>query len=118
MIATIPASNVYRGKVAAAAATGGSLPFPATIAVGNGTMPPSPDDTGLENELYRKSITNATASGTIMTISASITGDECDQTMTEFAVFDADGELMGRRTFAPKTLEEESELKFTINFQF
>jgi len=118
MPATIPATDVYRAKVSAAAAAGGSLPSAAVIAFGTGTTPPSPEDTALDAEVYRKDLDSASAAGSVLTCIGTIDGSESTDAITEVGVFDADGDLMGRRTFAPKTLEAESSLRFTLNFQF
>lgn len=118
MTTTIPATEVYRKKVAAAAAAGGALPAASEIAFGTGTAPPSPDDTALESEVHRNSLETASASDMILTCAGTLTGQESGAEITEVGIFDADGDLMGRRAFKPKTLEEESSLEFTINFQF
>lgn len=118
MATTIPATNVYRDKVAAAAASGGRLPAASEIAFGTGTSGSSPDDTSLESEVHRNSLEEASASGTVLTCTGTLTGEESGEKVTEVGIFDADGDLMGRRTFRPKELESESSLEFTLIFQF
>lgn len=118
MATTIPATDVYREKVAAAAAAGGSLPAASEIAFGTGTTSPSVDDTALESEVHRNSLESATADGSVLTCTGTLTGEESGEQVTEVGIFDADGDLMGRRTFLPKQLEAESSLEFTLNFQF
>lgn len=118
MATTIPATDVYRSKVAAAVASGGSLPAASEIAFGTGTTGSSPDDTSLESEVHRNALETASASGTVLTCKGTLTGEESGEEITEVGVFDADGDLMGRRSFKPKTLESESSLEFTLDFQF
>ncbi|MFW5988627.1 MAG: phage tail protein [Desulfosudaceae bacterium] len=119
MATTIPATNVYREKVAAAVAVGGSLPAAEKIAWGTGESSPSPDDTALENEVHRQDLDSVSADDTILTCTGVLQGaDSGDNQITEVGVFDAEGDLMGRRVFNPKQLESESSLEFTINFQY
>jgi hypothetical protein len=118
MTTTIPATNVYRGKVAQAAAAGGPLPAAAQIAFGTGTTLPDVDDTALESEVFRNDLETASATDTVLTCGGSLSGADSGAPITEVGIFDDDGDLMGRRTFLPKTLETESTLLFTLNFQF
>lgn len=118
MAVTIPATNVYRSKVAAAAAAGSALPAADKIAFGSGTGGSSPDDTALESEEYRKDLGSASAADQILTCVGEISGAESGAEITEVGVFDSDGDLMGRRSFLPKQLEAESSLEFTLEFQF
>lgn len=119
MATTIPATEVYRQKVSAAAASGGSLPAASTIAFGIGTTAPGPADTALETEVHRQDLGSAYADGTVLTCSGKLQGsDSGDNQITEVGVFDAAGDLMGRRVFQPKELEPESSLEFTLNFQY
>lgn len=119
MATTIPATTVYREKVAAAAATGGQLPAAQDIAFGVGTTDPSPGDTALESEVHRQNLGSATPDGTILTCTGKLQGsDSGENEITEVGIFDAEGDLMGRRVFRPKELEPESSLEFTINFQY
>ena len=119
MADTIMATKAYRTKVAAAAASGGSLPAAGTIAFGTGQTPSAPDDTALENEIHRQALGSASADGTLLTCTGVLQGaDSGDNQITEVGIFDADGGLMGRRVFRPKELEVESSLEFTLEFQY
>lgn len=118
MAVTIPATNVYRAKVSAAAAVGGYLPAAVKIAFGTGTAGASPDDTGMASEVYRKDLDATSSTGTMLTCRGELSGSESGEAITEVGVFDADGDLMGRRSFGPKELEVESSLEFTLDFQF
>jgi phage-related tail fiber protein len=118
MAITIPATNVYRAKVAAAAAAGSALPAATEIAFGTGTSGSDPEDTGLEAEVFRKGLDSVSAADQILTCTGELSGSESGQQITEVGIFDADGDLMGRRSFLPKQLEAESSLEFTLNFQF
>lgn len=119
MATTIPATYVYRNKVAAAAAAGGQIPAAAEIAWGTGKTSPSPDDIALEVEVQRQAMGSVSADGTILTCAGVLQGaDSGDNKITEVGIFDADGDLMGRRVFNPKQLEPESSLEFTINLQY
>lgn len=118
MAVTIPATNAYRTKVAAAAAAGSALPAASKIAFGTGTSGSAPDDTSLEAEVHRKDLDSVTAAGTILTCSGELLGTESAAQITEVGILDADDDLMGRRSFLPKQLEAESSLEFTLDFQF
>jgi hypothetical protein len=118
MATTIPATSTYRAKVAAAAAVGGTLPAATTIAFGTGVTAPGPDDTTMETMVHSKPLEVVTADVTVLTCQGTLTGTESTAAITEVGIFDADGGLMGRRTFKPKELEAESSLEFTLDFQF
>lgn len=119
MADTIMATKAYRTKVAAAAASGGTLPAAQKIAFGTGTSSSAPDDTELESEVHRQDLEDASADETLLICSGTLDGEDSgDNKITEVGVFDADGDLMGRRVFKPKELEKESSLKFTLEFQY
>ena len=119
MATTILATEAYRSKVAAAAATGGSLPKAAEIAFGTGTTPPSTEDIGLESEVHRQVLDSAEADGMMLICKGVLQGEDSgDSRITETGVFAEDGTLMGRRVFKPKELEPESDLEFTLEFQY
>lgn len=113
-----PATNIYRNKVAQAAAQGGTLPYPEKIAFGTGGAEPSPDDESLDNEVLRKDLDSADADGTVLHCTGSFSGEDTEEPITEVGIFDSDGDLMGRRTFAVKQLEPEASLEYTLDFQF
>ena len=116
---SILATNAYRSLIAAAVAAGGSVPEPTEIAFGTGTTEPSVDDTELETELVRKDLGSVSVDGMTVNVTGALLGTESGvSVITEMGVFAADGTLMGRRTFAPKTLEPESRIDFDLDFSF
>jgi hypothetical protein len=118
MAVTIPATDVYRSKVAAAAAAGSALPAASKIVFGTGTSDSSPDDTVLDAEVFRKDLDSASAAGPVLTCVGQLSGTESGAAITEVGILDEDNDLMGRRSFLPKQLEAESSLEFTLDFQF
>lgn len=118
-MSAIPATDLYRTLVAAAAAAGDTLPAAAEVAFGTGTAPPSPGDTGLAAELLRKPLADIAPDGPLLRVAGTLLGSEAGTAaITEIGVFAADGTLMGRRTFAPKQLEPETRIDVELEFQF
>ncbi len=117
-MSTIPATDVYRRRVAAAAATGGYLPGVGHVVFGRGRRLPNPSDTQLQNELVRKRPESVEVNGTTITVMGRIAGDDTTEPITEAGVVTTDGILMGRRVFGAKELEAETDLEFFLDFQY
>lgn len=119
MSESILATNQYRTAVAAAAAGGAAVEPVQSIGFGTGTTPPSVTDTVLETEILRKDLDSVVSDGVMLTVKGTLLGAEAlDAEITEVGVFTVSGMLIGRRVFNPKQLEAESDLEFTLDFQF
>lgn len=66
------------------------------FAMGTGTKEFDPTDTELENEIFRKYITNQTVSDNIVTTTCSLGAEECNERITEIGVFSETGTLISR----------------------
>lgn len=114
----IAATNLYRNKVAIAAAGSGPMPQATHVAFGDGDAPYTLDDTELAGEFLRMASVN-TVDGVMLTVLATITGAQAGaHVLREVGVFAEDGTLMGRRVLAPKEFETEMQLDFELTFQY
>ena len=114
----IPATKAFRSKVAAAVAAGGTVPAITHVAWGTDGTAETQNDTSLGSEIYRQTPTT-TADGTILTVDAILEGGKVTgSTLREVGVIDSDGDLAGRRAFAPKQLESETDIEATLELQF
>lgn len=115
----IPATTQFRTKVAAAVAAGGSVPAITHVAWGTNGDPAAPDETALGIEMHRQAVDSALADGVLVTVLATLRGDDVPgHAIREIGIFDADGDLAGRRAFAPKELDAGTELETTLDLQF
>ena len=115
----LPATTAYRHKIACGIASGGLLPKVASVVFGRGTTPYSPNDTALEDEVYRAPILSAVADGPDLLVTAVLDGAMTgDATITEYGYIDSDGTLMGRKTWKPKTLEPNTQIELRSFFYF
>ena len=114
----IPATKAFREKVAAAVASGGLVPAITHVAWGTDGTAETQDDIALGAEIYRHMPTTS-ADGTVLTVDAILQGDNVTgSTLREVGVIDSDGDLAGRRAFAPKQLETETDIEATLELQF
>ena len=114
----IPATKVFRSKVAAAVAAGGSVPAITYVAWGTDGTAETQDDVTLGAEIVRQAPTTS-ADGTVLTVDAVLQGDDVvGSTLREVGIIDSDGDLAGRRAFAPKQLEAETDIEATLELQF
>lgn len=116
---TILATTTFRHAVACAVAAGSQMPKAAYVAFGRGTAPPSPNDEALGDEVYRTAILSAEASGPDLLLTAVLDGAMSgDAVITEYGFFTADGLLMGREVWKPKTLEPNTQIELRSFFYF
>lgn len=116
---TILATTVFRHAVACAVAAGSLMPKAAYVAFGTGTAPPSPNDEGLEAEVYRTPILSAEADGPDLLLTAVLDGAMSgDAVITEYGFFTDTGLLMGREVWKPKTLEPNTQIELRSFFYF
>jgi hypothetical protein len=114
----IAATEVYRQKVAQAAATGGALSPLATIAFGTGQAPYDIAQTALQAEFARVAA-GVTHSGLLVKATATLTGATVGtRVLREVGAFTQDGTLVGRRVVAPKEFDGDTEMDFEITFQY
>jgi len=114
----IPATKTFRAKVAQAVAAGGSVPAITDVAWGTDGTAATENDTSLGAEVYRQTPTT-NANGTVLTVDAILSGDQVQGSkLREVGVIDADGDLAGRRAFAPKEIEPGTEIEATFELQF
>jgi len=115
----IPATETYRTKVAAAAASGTPLPAITTVAWGTGSTPASPDDQSLDSEAHRQSVDSAVADGVTLKIGATLAGGSVlGLGIREVGIFDADGDLAARRVHSPLELDSGTSIVATLDLQF
>lgn len=114
----LAATNAYRNKVALAAAAGTALPKVSHLAFGTGSAAYAVSDTALQAEFLRIPAV-VTVSGVTLTATATLLGAAAgDRIVREVGVFAQDGTLVGRRVFAPKEFEPESQMEFELTFQY
>lgn len=119
MSQVIPATDIYRQKVAAAAASGGTLPSITHVAWGTGSTPAAISDTSLEAEVSRSTPSSTIADGVLLVASGQVTGDDVSgYTLREVGIFDSDGDLAGRRVFSSVELDAGTTMKITLELQF
>lgn len=121
-------TQLYRTKVAAAAAGQRAMPTPAYVAYGTGgwsgsvdnPVPPGDDDVALDKEAIRKPITqhDIQRQGAVVKIVSRVSGAEMDGIVTEAGIIDSDGDLIGRATFRGKGLEPGTTLDVELELVF
>lgn len=120
-------SGVFLEKINATLAGGATLKQPTHIAFGSGghnldnsLKTPSASATGLQTELLRKAITGISqADSRSVTATGRITESELvGQVISEVALFDADGTIMGIRTFGPRTKQAGETIEFPLTLRF
>jgi len=115
----IAASKAYRRKVALAAANGTAIPRIRYLAfsTGNDAYDPATDK-NLSGEFARIEADISVADVTV-TATATLTGVKVgNRTLRSVAAFASDGTLVGKRVVAPKQFEPETEMDFTLTFQY
>lgn len=114
----IQATDIYRHKVALAAAGLGPMPVATHMAFGTAGTTAGPQDTALEAEFLRLPAHN-TVDGAQLSVTATLDGTQVGaNVLREVGVFDNAGDLMGRRVLAPKAYEPEFETDLTLTFQY
>ena len=87
------------------------------FALGTGTTPDSSNDTALENEVFRKEITEIEESATSVLFRCYLATTEANgYTLTEFGIFDSasNGRMLFRKVFGGITKTEEIEVWFEL----
>jgi hypothetical protein len=119
MSEVIPATEAFRGKVAAAVACGGQVPAIVSVGWGTGATPASVADEQLEAQVHSQLVDEVSAQGVILTVRTVLDGSSVPgAAITEVGLYDSQGGLAGRRVFLPKELEAGTELETTLELQF
>jgi len=115
----IAATKSYRRKVALAAANGTPIPRIKFLAFSTNNAAYDPaSDTSLPGEFVRIEADVSVADVTV-TATATLKGATVgNRTLRSIAAFASDGTLVGKRVVAPKGFEPETEMDFTLTFQY
>lgn len=117
----------YRKKIAAHMAGKGTLHKIKYMAFGDGghtpeneAVPPSEEQTALKHEVLRKELVNVRQEDDFsVTGKGAIEPHELVGTsLSEAALIDENGDLVGIKTFAPKTKEEDERYEVSIKLRF
>jgi len=121
-------TNLYRRKIAAAMAGGPPLTEITHMAFGDGgydpetnsAIDPDPEQTSLNNELLRKPLTLVSQEDSLsVTGRGEIDGSELvGYAISEAALIDADGLIIGIKNFAPKFKESDEEYGTSVKLRF
>ncbi len=114
----IACTTAYRNKVALAAANGSALPKISHMAFGTGSAPYAVSNTALAAEFLRIPATVSVAGVTLTALATLLGSAVGSRTVQEVGVFAQDGTLVGRRVFAPKAFEPETQMEFELTFQY
>lgn len=106
---------------------GDSYPELTDIAVGTGTTDPTESDTQLESEEYRTTFSDANANIYVVSggtgayrVNVTLSGGTevlADTSVSEFGIFDANGDLVYRETRSPTTIASGERISFEIEIQ-
>ena len=117
----------FREKLAAHMAGTRTLPVIAFMAFGDGghdadneAIPPSESQTALRHEVLRKKLSFLKQEDTLsVTGKGSVEAEELvGVELSEAALVDADGDLIGIKTFAPKKKEADERYDISIKVRF
>lgn len=115
----VPANKQFREKVARAVAMRIAPPGITHTAWGTDGTPQSDEDTSLGNEIHRQQVVEATADGTVLTVTDTLHGSDVpEKPIREVAIIDSDGDLAGRRTLGPVELADGTNIDITLTLQF
>ena len=118
----------FRERIAAHMAGGATLPAIGYMAFGDGghnastlePIPPSSSATALNHEVLRKAISSITQEDTL-----SVTGVGTVETtelvgtaLSECALLDTEGNVIGIKTFSPKVKEADERYQISIKLRF
>lgn len=80
-------------------------------------MPPSVDDTGLKNEVFRKPIDSyVLIDDTTCRYFCTLSTEECtDKDINELGLYDAEGDIIAIKTFKSKGKDADIEMTFRID---
>ncbi len=119
--------NAYRQRIAARMAGGASLAPIAYMAFGDGghnpdmtPKPPSSSATSLNHEVLRKPLSSITQEDLYsVTGKGTVEANEIvGASISEAALIDSNGQLVGLKTFAPKYKESDERYEISIKLRF
>lgn len=119
--------TAYRQRLAAQMAGSDPAKPMAFMAFGDGghnpdltPKTPLPDTTQLENELLRKPLALIANEDPLSTTGRGIleSSDLVGARISEAAIFDQDGEMIGYKTFSPKLKESDERYEINIKLRF
>jgi len=120
-------ANDHRKRIAAAMAAGAPLKPAAFMAFGDGghtadmkAKPASADATGLANELIRKPLSALSQEDDYSVTGSGLLdkADLVDAYVSEAALLDSDGNLIGIRNFRPKVKESDESYLVKIKLRY
>lgn len=121
-------SNHYRRKLATAMAGGPPIAKITHMAFGDGgwddstdaVIPPDPEQTGLNHELIRKPLALVTQETEFSTTGRGVLGESelIGYSISEAALFDEDGDIVGIKNFGPKLKESDEEYETNIKLRY
>lgn len=119
-------SSAYRQRLAACMAGGAPLRPVAFMAFGDGghnadntPKPPNQDATALYHEVVRKALTVSQDDAYSLTGNATLSGtDMVGLGVSEAALLDSAGQIIGMKTFAPKFKEADEVYPVSIKLRF
>lgn len=119
---------IGRQKMAKARVGEATLPTIVGVAFGTGgvaedgtVLAPSTDQTKLNKEVLRKVYDSYQFmdNGTTVRYTCRLLSDECaGESLSEVALYDTDGDLIGIKNFLPKGKDEDIEMTFDIDDKF
>jgi hypothetical protein len=114
---SIPATPLFRSKVAAAVASG--TPAPRIVEIAYGRSGDATEEPTLIDEWNRFLLDEVVADGVVLMAAHTLTGEMAAGEVTrEVALIDDAGDVAGRRVVAPKGLDSFSRLDWTFKLIF
>ena len=121
-------TNAYRQKLAAAMMGGGTLAPITHMAFGDGghntetnaAIAPDPEQTSLNNELLRKPLALISQEDLFSVTGRGVVGNSelVGYAISEAALIDEDGLVVGLKNFAPKYKESDEEYETNVKLRF
>lgn len=117
-------TKIARMKLVKARAGDIALPKIVGMAFGNGgvdetgkVIPPTENQTGLRSEFFRKAVTGHTfPEDTTCRYECTLAQDECvGEEISEIALYDADGDIVGIKTFTRKGKDDDVEQTYWLD---
>ena len=124
----MPVQDDYRRKLARAMADGAELAPITHMAFGDGgynldtfeALPPQPEQVALNHELLRKPLALITQEDEFSVTGRGVLAHEelIGYAVSEAALIDADGLIIGIKNFAPKIKESDEEYETNVKLRF
>jgi phage-related tail fiber protein len=121
-------SNHYRRKLATAMAGGAPIARITEMAFGDGgwndsteaVIPPDPEQVGLNHELLRKPLSLVTQETEFSCTGRGVLDEDelIGYKISEAALFDEDGTIVGIKNFGPKLKESDEEYETNIKLRY